>query len=242
LITRYNQSGLLIPSKTGLILESAPAYGLNGSLWSIPIEFWCYLGVLGFGLSRLNRAFLLGIFAVIIAAHVWTVANGKNWGGGAVGLIIGWPNTWFRMAPFFVAGMLFYDYRGSVPRSGYIAAVGLLSYEACAWLFPLAAAALLPAVLAYAVFYCAFSRQFFWAAKHGDFSYGAYLYAFPLQQLLLALTALTFPAFVTASMTLALMAGVASWFLVERWFHKPREPMPPPHGKKITADTPPHSA
>jgi peptidoglycan/LPS O-acetylase OafA/YrhL len=84
---------------------------------------------------------------------------------------------------------------------------------------------LLPIVLAYTVFYVAFSRQFWRAAKHGDFSYGTYLYAFPIQQLILAFTVCTFPIFVGASMLLSGLAGVASWFAVERWFHRTREPL-----------------
>jgi peptidoglycan/LPS O-acetylase OafA/YrhL len=56
--------------------------------------------------------------------------------------------------------------------------------------------------------------------RYGDFSYGVYLYAFPIQQLIvkafgghiepLKLFALAAP--------LTLIVGVASWFLVERHF------------------------
>jgi peptidoglycan/LPS O-acetylase OafA/YrhL len=84
--------------------------------------------------------------------------------------------------------------------------------------------ALFPLAIAYGVFTLAFSerlplKRF---TKYGDFSYGTYLYAFPIQQSLVALGArqFGFSAFVIASMLLSLAAGVASWYGVERWFLK----------------------
>jgi peptidoglycan/LPS O-acetylase OafA/YrhL len=198
---------------------------INGSLWSIPFEFWCYLGVLAFGLLKGGKALLVSVLIVVIALDVWTNATGKQWGGGIITKVVGWPNTWFRMAPCFMAGMLVYVYRDLVPRSGWIVLISLVLLLVCARFLPLTAQALLPIVLAYTVFYCAFSRQYFQAAKYGDFSYGTYLYAFPIQQLILAVTVLSFPIFVGISMLLSGVAGVASWFAVERWFHRTREPL-----------------
>jgi peptidoglycan/LPS O-acetylase OafA/YrhL len=54
--------------------------------------------------------------------------------------------------------------------------------------------------------------------RHGDFSYGTYIYAFPLQQLL-ALHGMQrhgLPAFVASSLVAASLAAVVSWFVVER--------------------------
>jgi peptidoglycan/LPS O-acetylase OafA/YrhL len=198
---------------------------INGSLWSIPFEFWCYLGVLAYGLLRGGKTLLVSVLIVVIALDVWTNATGKQWGGGVIGRVVGWPNTWFRMAPCFMAGMLVYVYRDLIPRSGWIVLTSLALLVVCARFSPLTAQASLPIVLAYAVFYCAFSRQLFQAAKHGDFSYGTYLYAFPIQQLILAFVVCSFPVFVATSMVLSALAGVASWFAVERWFHRTREPL-----------------
>jgi peptidoglycan/LPS O-acetylase OafA/YrhL len=131
------------------------------------------------------------------------------------------------MAPLFMAGMLVCLYREKVPRSGWLALFGLTFLVVCARFSPIAADVVLPLTVSYAVFYWAFSRQLLQAAKYGDYSYGTYLYAFPIQQLLLALTTLRFPVFVIASIVLSLLAGAASWFAVERWFHQTREPITP---------------
>jgi peptidoglycan/LPS O-acetylase OafA/YrhL len=203
---------------------------LNGSLWSIPFEFWCYLGVLAYGILKGGKALLVSVLIVVIALDVWTNATGKQWGGGIIAKVVGWPNFWFRMAPCFMAGMLVYVYRDLLPRSGWIVLLSLVLLVVCARFSPLTAKALLPIVLAYTVFYYAFSRQYFHAAKHGDFSYGTYLYAFPIQQLILAFWVCSFPVFVGTSMLLSALAGVVSWFAVERWFHRTREPISTDHG------------
>jgi peptidoglycan/LPS O-acetylase OafA/YrhL len=67
-----------------------------------------------------------------------------------------------------------------------------------------------------------FSQDWRWhdAAKHGDFSYGIYLYAFSIQQL--TMLALGKPVSPLVLFVLALpptlLAGVLSWHLIERRF------------------------
>ena len=187
-----------------------PAAELNVSLWSIPVEFGCYIGVLVIGWSRPSRALLVVLFAIILAAHVWAVAHGKLWWV--------WPYPWFRMVPFFLTGMIFYGYRDVIPRSSVAAVFGIALFLVLTWTFELAAAAVLPAALGYAVFHIAFGRPIVPISGYGDFSYGVYLYSYPIEQLLRGLGWLSFPAYLAASILCSLVAGVASWFVVERWF------------------------
>jgi hypothetical protein len=183
---------------------------------------------LAYGILKGGKALLVAVVIVVIALDVWTTATGKLWGGGIIAQVVGWPNFWFRMAPCFMAGMLVYLYRDLIPRSGWVVLIGLVLLVVGARFFPLAARAFLPIILAYTVFYCAFCRQFWQAAKYGDFSYGTYLYAFPIQQLILVFAVGSFPVFVAASMLLSGLAGIVSWFAVERWFHRAREPVATP--------------
>jgi peptidoglycan/LPS O-acetylase OafA/YrhL len=207
-----------------------PGSSLNGSLWSIPYEFWCYLGVLALGVFRLlkpsTRTFLLSSFVVTLLIHAWLEVSGRKPGGGMVGVIIGWPYLWFKMLPCFQAGMLVHQYREKLPRAWWLMAGGVLTLIAVSDL-PIAlnwksaiVATILPPVVAYAVFYFAFKRQVIDAARYGDFSYGTYLYAFPIQQMIIAQfsTRMPFGVFVVIATILSLGAGIASWYLVEQWF------------------------
>ena len=80
--------------------------------------------------------------------------------------------------------------------------------------------------IAYFVFYVAFSAHLplHRAAAFGDFSYGAYLYAYPIQQMLQASIGpfIGLPEFMALAMFLSLLAGVLSWHLVEKHFMRRR--------------------
>ena len=209
-----------------------PGPALNGALWSIPYEFWCYLGVLAlgiFGFLKLNRrALILGVLILLAIVRGWLELTGRKPGGGFIGLIIGWPYEWFKVLPCFLAGMLTYLYRDSIPRRLWIAVLGPMLVIAIAnlpiampWKLSLVGL-IFPPLVAYTVFYFAFSKQLFDASRYGDFSYGTYLYAFPIQQIVIARlgAAIPFWLYIPRAMLLSLAAGVLSWHAVERWFNR----------------------
>jgi peptidoglycan/LPS O-acetylase OafA/YrhL len=208
-----------------------PVPALNGALWSIPYEFWCYLGVLALGtagfLTKQRRGFVLALFAALALVRGWLEITGRKPGGGIVGVIIGWPYEWFKVLPCFLAGALIYLYRDAIPRRLGIALLGPLLVVAITnlpisspWKFALVGLTF-PPLLAYSVFYFAFSGQIADAGRYGDFSYGTYLYAFPIQQILIYGLGATVPLwlFIPAAMLLSVAAGIMSWYAVERWFH-----------------------
>ncbi len=203
---------------------------INGSLWSIPYEFWCYLGLAALGLVGLlsKRVICVAIPLITMAVRVWLDLTGRKPGGGLLELFIGWPYLWFVVLPCFMFGVVAYVFRGSLPRSRLLLITALAALVVVANLpidplsRKLVTDLLFPPIIAYATFYIAFSENFRWhdAARWGDFSYGTYLYAFPIQLMLLASLgkALSFPAYLALSIVLALGAGTVSWHLVERWF------------------------
>ena len=197
-----------------------PVKEINGALWSISFEFWCYiatavLGVLGL-LQR--RTIIFVVYVTIVVTRIWLDLTGRQPGGGILDEIIGWPYLWFSIAPCFLIGALAYLFHEKIPRSGllllsFMAALVISAHTskiACDLLFPIAAA--------YGTFYAAFSAtRLPDAEKFGDFSYGTYLYGFPIQQMLRTLDIAFFP-FILMSGLLAIAAGVASWFMIERHF------------------------
>ena len=210
------------------LFSANPVTTVNGALWSIKYEFLCYLGLAMLGLAaiRFRRVAVPLIYLAVVAIWCWLDATGRRPGGPAlVAEIIGFPYRWFWVLPNFLIGAIVYLNRDRIPRSTSALIVGLI---ACFAAFHLdngtggmiAAHLLAPPVLAYLVFWFAFHPRvrLTGVARHGDFSYGTYLYGFVIQQMLVATIDLPFPVFMLLSILLALAAGMASWWLVERHF------------------------
>lgn len=205
-----------------------PIPAINGALWSIKFEFLCYIGLalLSVLAGATRRWTVPLIYIAIVATWCWLDATGRKPGGSALIIeVIGFPYIGFQVLPNFLAGVIAYLHRDRILRSTPLLIAGL---AACFAAFHLghgignliAAHLLVPPVLAYLVLWFAFHPRIALsrAARYGDFSYGTYLYGFVIQQMLVATLDLPFPVFILLSMLLALAAGVASWWLVERHF------------------------
>lgn len=199
-------------------------HAVNGSIWSIAYEFWCYIGVIILGLMPLfhRRSFVLGLFVASLAvAFIFPTYHLEWFGGGILGKIFGYPFFWAMLLPNYLAGVVAWRYRDKLVVSDRVA---MMSAIALAVSIPVANSwsVMFPVCGAYLVLWAAFHPLFrlHGFSKYGDFSYGMYLYAFPIQQLLVmhnsgsmnpyALFALAWP--------LSILAGMLSWYVVERPF------------------------
>lgn len=197
---------------------------INGSLWSIPFEFWCYIGVAALGILYLlsRRWFVAFVTISVLIGRVILDALGKKPGGGIIELIIGWPYEWFVILPSFLLGMVTLAFRGALPRSRVLLSGLTISAIMSGWLSPYLAHLLVAPALAYITFYFSFhdSIALDGLTRWGDFSYGTYLYAWPIQQMLAlpSKTKFPFPIYILFSMILALMAGMISWHFIEKPF------------------------
>lgn len=207
---------------------------VNASVWTIPYEFGCYLllaGAAGAGLLA-RRWGAVAVFATAYGLAAWfKLAHcGPVWAdllpkGAAyhAGRVLGQPAAWPAFVTYFFAGVVFFRFRDRIPHSNRLAA-------AC--LAVLAGSAVTPHALLFALPLCG-TYLLFWVALHpavrlhgfgrgGDYSYGVYLYAFPIQQLVVRAIggpAAADPMTVFAwSLPLSLVAGVLSWHLVEKRF------------------------
>jgi peptidoglycan/LPS O-acetylase OafA/YrhL len=214
----------LQPAEIPPVFAHNPHAGiLNGSLWSIPYEFWCYLGVIFLGLTSAlrRRPLVVAIFFLVMAFHMVLAVRHLAFRGGIIGEIFGFPPFWATVLPFFMAGMIFHLYGGRSLLRPRLLVAALLAIVVSGFL-PNGFVVTLPICGTYLLMWLAY-----WPALHplhlgrfGDFSYGTYLYAFPIQQLLIMhfgagigpwrLFALAAPLTITA--------GALSWFLVEKHF------------------------
>jgi peptidoglycan/LPS O-acetylase OafA/YrhL len=186
---------------------------VNGSLWTIKIEFECYLMVIAFGLAGLFKkpAFALSLLVGSGVLYAFGLLHGGSHFGFATMVHL-------RFFYFYLAGMVFYLYREKIQYKPAIVAGVLVAAVVTAVLrrfevfMPLELPYLLMAVA------CGKHIPFDWLSKRCDLSYGLYLYAWPIQMLLLlalgarvspiALFAMTFP--------LSALAAIISWIAIER--------------------------
>jgi peptidoglycan/LPS O-acetylase OafA/YrhL len=205
-------------------------HSTNGSLWSILYEFWCYIGVAVLGAASLatKRPVLIGLTVFSMISQLILDLLGKPIGFGEADAFIGWPYEWTKMLPCFLLGMIAFAYRRELPRSRILLAVLLLTALLGCHVSTYVGHLFIPPVLAYAIFYLAFSDRIrvHDAAKYGDFSYGTYLYAFTIQLILQHTIGPDWDlaTFFLVSCILSLVAAVLSWYLVEQWFMPRRVP------------------
>ncbi|WP_347754331.1 acyltransferase [Agrococcus sp. ProA11] len=181
----------------------------NGSMWTLWWEFLCYVGVLALGVLGLLRrswilpaAFVLGLVAVI--------------GTGYGPIENFYVATAARFGTMFLAGALLHIYAHRIPLTWPLVALASAATIATMWLPDYRLLGALP--LAYAMFGIGALVQHPRMRLRNDLSYGTYIYAFPVQQLLASagVHELGVPLYVAASIGVTLAAAAASWFLIER--------------------------
>jgi peptidoglycan/LPS O-acetylase OafA/YrhL len=201
----YAESNVLLLAQLptlGRAFSSNPLHAVNGSLWTLPVEVSAYVYLAVFAVAGL----LMRRAAVGVAVGVALALNAAG--------IIGPPG---RLISLFVAGSVFYLLRDRIVLRPAVAAA-LAALWLAAFTTPLATMAgmvALPYLVAY-IAYCT-PRALKRVVSKGDVSYGFYLYAFPIQQGVIALLG-PVPSLTLAAIAapLAWLAGLASWRLVER--------------------------
>jgi peptidoglycan/LPS O-acetylase OafA/YrhL len=199
----------------------------NGSIWTLMYEFLCYLVLMAAavaGLLQRRMLVLIGTVAVF-ATIVWITVD------PALRVQFDLFHHWFvmNMLKFlvvFLVGALVYLYRSRLPDSGWLAAASALLYFGSLWLpnwgpgpdLAFTWSGLGSPFLVYPVLWLGIHLPFARVGARNDYSYGVYIYAFPVQQLLVMWGALRL-GFVPYLLLCVLMTApfaAGSWWLVER--------------------------
>jgi len=174
---------------------SNPMDLVNSSLWTLPVELACYVGL------ALIPGLALRIASPILTVTIFTLAAAGTFAFG------GWQPPIFA----FTLGLLVSAWR--VPLRAPVALAGVILAFATVG-SPLGTFVATAGVV-YAFLWVGMALPFRWTA---DFSYGTYIYAFPITQLLVLAGVARFgPLGLALSAGLAtLVLAAASWFFVER--------------------------
>jgi peptidoglycan/LPS O-acetylase OafA/YrhL len=196
-------------------------HAINGSMWTIANEFYCYLFLAAVGVAGIlrRRGLVLGLFlAWLIGFEAMLVFNPLY---RLISHVSADLPGHLPLVLMFLAGMVFFLYRKEIPHKTSIAiacvvALAISARIQNAWHLVFALAG------TYLVFWFGFHPRVRWhkITRHGDFSYGVYLYAYPIQDLVTQrLGGQANPLLLFSIATpITLVAAVVSWHAVEKWF------------------------
>lgn len=185
--------------------------GVNGSLWTIPLEVRCYivLALLGlFKLLKRRQVFLVFIFIY----WLWFIQNSSP-------DITGKVHYGRELAAFFLAGAALQIAQPHWEHRPCYWAAALAAGAAGLWYFGWKYTALLVGMPFFIVYFGTRSWPFFRRfGRWGDPSYGIYLIAFPVQQtvILYAWPDLGFVGTLCLAMVITTTLAYASWHCLEK--------------------------
>ena len=217
---------LLGPVNTPGQLDGLSFPTLNGAMWTIPVEFFCYVlvGLLGLlGVLQNRRAMLciaiLGLCATFATTFAWFYDQVHALGHrGLEYFLAGAP---MHLTAAFLVGSLGYLYKDTldawVTRSKIWASLSVLGLLMFSIHTAEIASMVFGGILLFALSFRADLGRLQEVNDRYDISYGIYLYGWPIATTILyfnreldplTLVALTMPG--------ALIAGSASWLLIEK--------------------------
>ena len=200
----------------------------NGSLWTLSYEFAAYLILLGLAIVGVLRRprLLVGLTAAVwLVVTVLTVVPSLNAQVTVLTLPVVMRGS--GLLPLFLTGACLWVLRGRIPDSGRLAlgsaglalVVFLLPIGASVPAFTLTSSVVAAPLLVYPVLWLGCHLPGHRVGRRNDYSYGIYVYAFPIQQALVALgvaAAWGLLGFTALTMVLTLGLAALSWHLIER--------------------------
>lgn len=218
----------LTPGQYGIwdIFEQTTPYGrevhdsvFNGSIWTLEYEWFCYMIIAALCfMAALTRAKIL---VPLLTALFFLLTLSNTVSPGSVGLIIPYLGDNFRLTfPLvFLLGSTMAMYSKKIPFSGWLALgslavfVGTLRWGGYKLI---GVAALVYLVLWVAA---ALPKRVQWIGQKNDYSYGIYIYGWPVQQMLAfyGLEKWGYVPYVAITIVGTAILAWLSWHGVEKW-------------------------
>jgi peptidoglycan/LPS O-acetylase OafA/YrhL len=195
------------------VFETNHVSTINANLWTLPAEFDCYFITAALMLSRLayNRtvltAIMLAVTAILIGLNTFSSFG-----------LDGFPHTGATITYYFFMGMMFFHWKEYISSSWLVFILAsILGYVLMGFHHTIYLA---PIFITYVTIFLGVRGlpEFKWLRTR-DYSYGVYLYGFPITQALLAMSpALRGHGYVTFALGVSatVVFAATSWHMIER--------------------------
>jgi len=222
-INQYSISG----SPTHVVIELV----WNGSLWTLFYEFLSYLVLFALAIVGLIRH---KVGTLIVAIATWALLAALTLTPSVnikISVLHHSDLMYFlKFASVFMAAAVLYLYRERIRDSGWIALGCTVACFASLWLpnlvhgrpvnplYWFTPSGLLIPLLAYPILWLGFHLPFQKVAVRNDYSYGIYIYSYPVSQLLAYTVVLHygFVLYIFCCVAVTVPLAVASWLLIEK--------------------------
>ena len=215
----YLLNGALLPihALPGVFTENPYGTTVNGSLWTLSVEFLCYVALfVVYKLNLMDKKKILAVLAVVAVASVggWMLPDSLALLKGAIlpGLL-------------FFEGILFYLYQDKIKLNIPLACLFLLLFGLTAPLGCMDLGSLLFLPYASCTFLLATRQVLPRLSELGNLSYCIYLLGFPVQQCFVAVLGKEMGAYSNAllSSLVVILLSVGLYYLAEKPFSAPKK-------------------
>jgi peptidoglycan/LPS O-acetylase OafA/YrhL len=201
----------------GVFWNNMHRHVFNGSLWSLPYEMTCYAALLVIGLLPL--ALRWKVIVVMSILMIMLMIRPASPPAAPFDLVFGLDYYMVKLGLFFAVGSAYQCWSPLCRPVWWIGAIGMVITLA----LPDSAARNLFWIVSFSTLLLSIAVDVVWLPKlpsaMGDWSYGLYLYAFPVQQIVSyhgGVHNLGFFGYTVLCTALALICAALSWFVIER--------------------------
>ncbi len=207
------------------VFQGNPVKNINGSLWTLAYEFTMYLVLLILHFTKIlsKRNFVLLVFVLGLSLEYYVAATNRL-STKILPILHLHLVDLLDFGLFFFAGTLIKLYQDKISFNFTFFALAIFVWFGL-WFAHITTPTLLHIIsyiaLPYIVFYLGFQKGILNSfGRYGDFSYGFYIYAFPVQQLIVYYLGKNSSIFVLIMLTILCVIPLSycSWHLVEKKF------------------------
>jgi len=201
----------------GVFIENRVPNNVNGSLWSLPVEFFMYLILPLLSLIGKMKNNLIAILIICILLSIFWALQTTN-------MLVFYRTDMRQIAMcgvYFFMGACFHTFKiKKYFNLSYVLIIFVIWLSLSRWsvAFALSSWFCIPFIaLAFGVSYEKNLSKYI----KNDYSYGIYIYAFPIQQTIASIYPnINFYIYLIVSIIITLLLAFVSWHLIEKQFLK----------------------